>query len=42
MLEALVEDMPEFVELFLEHSFDLQTFLTTNCLEKIYQQVYHF
>jgi len=39
MLEALVEDMPEFVELFLEHDFDLQTFLTTECLEKVYQKV---
>ncbi|XP_063713304.1 transient receptor potential cation channel subfamily M member 1-like isoform X4 [Symsagittifera roscoffensis] len=35
--QALLEDKPEFIKLFLEHGLDIRKYLTTNQLAQIYE-----
>jgi len=38
-VEALIEDMPEFITLLIDNGLDLDKFVTFERLEKLYQRV---
>jgi len=38
-VEALIEDMPEFITLLIDNGLDLDEFVTSKRLEKLYDDV---